>query len=66
MSAQDRLSVFAKALDGFYTRSFTQAENGFAAIADQYPTAAAYANKCRALRSSSPTEVWSGFWLITR
>ncbi|UCF97759.1 MAG: adenylate/guanylate cyclase domain-containing protein [Spirochaetaceae bacterium] len=63
--ARERLAAFAAALTAFYAGKFAEAEGGFTAIAAQDPAAAAYADKCRALRTSPPTGVWNGVWLMT-
>ncbi|MBN2551850.1 MAG: adenylate/guanylate cyclase domain-containing protein, partial [Spirochaetales bacterium] len=64
-AARERLAAFAAALADFYAGHFTEAADGFAAIAVQDPAAAAYVDRCRALASSPPAGTWDGVLQMT-
>jgi len=58
------LQAFERALDLFFEGKFSEAEQGFLALADQDPPSAAYVKKCRRLAADPPQD-WQGVWVMT-
>ncbi len=58
------LDVFAAGLAAYYAGDFREAEHRFASIAAEDPPAQRYADRCRELLASPPSQ-WNGVWVMT-
>jgi len=63
-SRNPELADFAKGLAAFYAGRFDEAISIFGSIADRDPAAAAYREKCAAIKANPP-ENWNGVWVMT-
>lgn len=63
-ASADFMARFSEALAAYEAGQFGQAAESFGALADQDPTSAIYADRCREF-AARPPKGWSGVWVMS-